>query len=403
MSIRKRFSNLVKNSYWARFISWIVLLNLIDLLAMSGGRKTSADTVKKTVVFCRLDGIGDLVIWTTVFEAIEKAFPSDSFRKVLVAGSGAKGVADHFSLFDEKIYLNRNRLATDPVYRYRSMKAVRNLDADIFINPTISRDFLWADSVGRCTRATSIIGSSGIGNRMLPLMQLICDSWYSKLIPVEADAATRHASITDRSFAKAAWGVDVGAVPPYLPLPNRDIARPAKDFAVIFVGAQFASKRWPIERFAEVAESLSKAYDLELVLAGGPGEEFLSEQFRALSKTPIRDTVGKLSLTELADLMRHSRLVITNDTSAAHIATAVKAPAVIVCSGAHTERFLPYPSDLQAYLAPQATVVHKMECFGCEWNCIYTKLPPDAPKPCIDHVTVTDVMESVHAVLGAKA
>ena len=98
-------------------------------------------------------------------------------------------------------------------------------------------------------------------------------------------------------------------------------------FALINPGAAWPNKRWPADRFGELATFLREAPGLMPVVVWGPGEELLAEAVISASAhaamrapaTNIRDLVG---------LSRAAALVISGDTGPLHIATAVGTPAV---------------------------------------------------------------------------
>lgn len=97
-------------------------------------------------------------------------------------------------------------------------------------------------------------------------------------------------------------------------------------------GAAFGpSKRWPPERFAQVADSLADQLDAQCVLLTGPGEE------------PTRDAVTRAAKTNFVTLDRcpdgiaalkaaisQLDLLIGNDSGARHIAVAFRVPTVCI-------------------------------------------------------------------------
>ncbi|ANZ40116.1 hypothetical protein BBK82_32850 [Lentzea guizhouensis] len=93
---------------------------------------------------------------------------------------------------------------------------------------------------------------------------------------------------------------------------------PRTDTVVIHPGASTGARRWPAERYAEVAGEL----DIEVVVTAGPGELDLA---RRISPTPFSGT-----LAELLDLVATARLLICGDTGVAHVATAYGTPSVLL-------------------------------------------------------------------------
>ncbi|TAK84988.1 MAG: glycosyltransferase family 9 protein [Betaproteobacteria bacterium] len=130
-------------------------------------------------------------------------------------------------------------------------------------------------------------------------------------------------------------------------------------YAVVHPGAQLASRRWPPERFAQVADALA-AEGLQIVLTGSAGEKPLVETVRQAMRSPALDLAGLTSLGGLAALVARARLVVANDTGISHIAAAVKAPSVIVASGSDPKRWAPLDRQLHRVL------FHEIECRPCK-------------------------------------
>jgi ADP-heptose:LPS heptosyltransferase len=95
---------------------------------------------------------------------------------------------------------------------------------------------------------------------------------------------------------------------------------------VVHPGAASPARRWPAERYAEVARRLTSCGDV--VVTGGPGEEELAGRVaEAAGLAPDRVVVG-LGLAALAGLVGKARLVLSGDTGVAHLAAAYDRPAV---------------------------------------------------------------------------
>jgi ADP-heptose:LPS heptosyltransferase len=85
---------------------------------------------------------------------------------------------------------------------------------------------------------------------------------------------------------------------------------------------------WPVARYAAVARRLREIDpNVRPVLTGTRNERFLSRAFSRAVPDAI-NLVGKTSLLELAALMRHLRVFVTNDNGALHVACAVDTPVV---------------------------------------------------------------------------
>jgi heptosyltransferase I len=97
----------------------------------------------------------------------------------------------------------------------------------------------------------------------------------------------------------------------------------------MFPGAGHPSRRWPIERFAELAHSLERNDSMRVVLFAGPEERALVRDARG--KFPASTSVlDRLTIPQLAAAAQRLSLFISNDTGPMHIAAAVGTPVVIL-------------------------------------------------------------------------
>ena len=129
-------------------------------------------------------------------------------------------------------------------------------------------------------------------------------------------------------------------------------------YAVVHAGSQLPSRRWPAERFAEVADALAKE-GLQVVLTGTKNEASVTGMVKNFMKSPALDLTGLTTLGGLAALVARARLGLANDTGISHIAAALQAPSVIVASGSDPRRWAPLDRRLHRVLA------HPAQCRPC--------------------------------------
>ncbi|RKY38543.1 MAG: hypothetical protein DRP75_04300 [Candidatus Omnitrophota bacterium] len=91
------------------------------------------------------------------------------------------------------------------------------------------------------------------------------------------------------------------------------------------------SKRWPIERFAEVGRRLeSICPQVQIVLIGGEEEKELREKIERLFSPFALNLIGKLHLGQLSALFKRCSLLISTDSGPVHLATAVGLGCVVI-------------------------------------------------------------------------
>jgi heptosyltransferase-1 len=112
-----------------------------------------------------------------------------------------------------------------------------------------------------------------------------------------------------------------------------------KDFAILNPGAGWGAKRWPAERYGQVAKELAK--DGLCSLANyGPGEEELAVAVEAAGEGAVRKI--SCSVSELIALTRRARLLIGGDTGPMHLAAALKIPVVAIFGPTNPARNGPF-------------------------------------------------------------
>lgn len=96
-------------------------------------------------------------------------------------------------------------------------------------------------------------------------------------------------------------------------------------FIALAPGSVWATKRWPY--FAELAELLAKRTTVAII--GGAGDRESADEILARVPGAI-DTTGKLSLLASAELIRRADLLVTNDSSPQHLASAMDTPTITI-------------------------------------------------------------------------
>lgn len=128
------------------------------------------------------------------------------------------------------------------------------------------------------------------------------------------------------------------------------------------LGASAARRQWPVESFAALGDALWKGRNLLPVLLGGPEEADLAERFRAASRSPSLDLVGRTGLGELAALVAGLRLLVTNDTGTMHLAAGLGAPVLAIFLATAQ------PVDTGPYQVGSCCLEPDMDCHPCPFG-----------------------------------
>ncbi len=138
----------------------------------------------------------------------------------------------------------------------------------------------------------------------------------------------------------------------------------ARSYAVIAPGSRWLSKRWPIERFADLIEPLVSRGFERIVIVGSASEreqiQPLIERFRHAVRTldgaapetanhrdssttqPIIDLVGLTSIAQTMSIIAEAGLVIANDSAPLHMAVGFDRPCVALFGPTNPQVVGPY-------------------------------------------------------------
>ncbi len=111
-------------------------------------------------------------------------------------------------------------------------------------------------------------------------------------------------------------------------------------YICIHPGSRSADRRWPIERFAWVADRLAER-GFSILLTGTEDESALTQTVAQMMTFPSFDLAGKTDLGTLAAIVNWSNLLVSNDTGISHLADALKRPSVVLFTGSDPDRWAP--------------------------------------------------------------
>jgi heptosyltransferase-2 len=166
-------------------------------------------------------------------------------------------------------------------------------------------------------------------------------------------------------------------------------------FIAVAPDAAFATKQWPLERFAEAASLLHRRSGKAIVVIGGEVGEEKKMKLRELLDIPFMDLRGKLSLLESIYLLSKASLLITNDSGPLHMAGSVKTPVVAIFGSTVKELgFFPYQNRYRVL------EVKDLSCRPCSH--IGRKKCPRRHFRCMTEISTEQVVEAARQLLAKE-
>ena len=179
--------------------------------------------------------------------------------------------------------------------------------------------------------------------------------------------------------------------PEYYPDPTQsEVVKEAKEFkngnklVIINPNGVWETKRWFIDRFAQVANRLSEKDGVRVIIVGGKGDEERGIKSRGTNKN-ILDLTGKTSIDDLYNIMKISDLVITNDSGPMHIAACAGSNIIAIFGPTDPRRCGPRSQN-------PVVLYGDVNCLKCyKKNCETMK--------CMENLPVEKVLDEAEKIL----
>ncbi|HPM43243.1 MAG TPA: lipopolysaccharide heptosyltransferase II [Candidatus Omnitrophota bacterium] len=334
------------------------------------------------ILIARLDRIGDVVLSTPVIRAVREKFPN-SYIAFMVRPYAYEVVAGN-PMLDEVVVYDKKMGFLDNLKFIKFLRKKR-FDIAIVLHPT-SRTHLLA----YFARIPERLG-----------FDRKCGFVLTKKIPHTKQFGLKHEIDYSLDILRHI-GIEPSSRSLCMPVSPYSESRTEKIFeerglkisdtiVALNPGASCRSKRWPAENFAMVADKLAQKYGAKIVLVSGKEDREAAIKTASLMKSKPVDLSGSTTISELASVLKRSKLFISNDSGPVHIACAVGTP-VIAIFGRSDRGLSPHrwgPSN-KADIA-----IHKdVGCMAClAHNC-------RLGFKCLEAVRADDVLEAAYRALS---
>jgi lipopolysaccharide heptosyltransferase II len=156
----------------------------------------------------------------------------------------------------------------------------------------------------------------------------------------------------------------------------------SQPWVIVHPGATAVSRRYPADKFAEVARRLFLEFGYAIVLTGTEPERELIESIQTMMGVPSHACIGQLTLAELAALIQLAPVLVSNNTGPVHIAAAVGTPVVDLYALTNFQH--------TPWQVPHRLLFHDVPCKLC-----YKSICPEGHQHCLSLVTPEQVVQAV--------
>ncbi len=342
----------------------------------------------KNILVINLMHIGDLMLVTPVLRTLRANYPQA--RISLLADKKLADLVQYNHHIDECLLLDKKGKDDHLLSFARYIWNLRKKHFDLVIN--LHRNER-ASALAAFSGAKRIVGYSKPGfswffDVVLPNKKAVMHQIYSHF-----EVLTKAAGVTR---------IDDGGLEMWLPPGAEESAAkvwaanfaPDKKVVAFNIGASWKTKRWCDDYFAEAADRLlARGYGIAFF--GGPMDTELVRTCIAKMKQSdhpaIKIFTGKVSLGELAAMLRRCVLFITTDSGPMHVGVAMHVPVVTMFGASPVPGFYPYDAKDVLIKTPE-------KCHPCGIH--------ECPKTgedymgCMKHIPVDVVMKYADDLLA---
>jgi len=336
----------------------------------------------RRILLSRLRFMGDVILTTPLIRQMRRLFPEaqlayltdERFAPLLEHNPHLNDIIAVRTAGGESFFQNAGRTAR--LMRYLRRQKF-DLTIDLFGNP---RTALQCWITGAATR----VGGDFRGRRQLYTVRVPQDDQLRSAIDFhwKSFAAIGLASGDNRtevfvSDAERAWAQE------YLSSKGVRLNQPVIGF---HPGATWPNKRWPAQKFGQVAQHLLRE-GLHVLITQGPNErefaEAVVQEVGEASRKPI--VLDVLNLRQLAAVLALLSVYVVNDCGVMHLAVAVGTRTLGIFGQSQPEIWFPYSRD-DGHLA----LVEPVDCRPC-----HKDYCPLGTLACLENLSPARVFEEI--------
>jgi ADP-heptose:LPS heptosyltransferase len=364
------------------------------------GAEKSAKIEEKTLVIVKNDFIGDYVLFRNVLPYIKQSEKYKDYKIILIGNITWKNLAESLDAeyYDEMIWIAYDKLFKNFSYRSRTIKSILSRGFDTLFYPVYTGDYY----------TETFFISKIKANKKIKITPLSLDTLKGKQI-FNQMIHTPHENMFEvyryKEIVELFLGISIPNFKWRTLSSDSYTSQPVteKPYVVFFPGSSAYLKRWDTSNFVKVAKHLITQHHYTIVLTGAKKDSKYAKAIIAglgnQYSNQLIDCTGKTSLLDLASLIKHSDLLVTNDSVSIHMAAATGKEAVCVFMGENYGRFMPYPKEVYSkaiFICPPSV---KAMVKDNEETSTYLSLDYN---PKINEVSAEAVIDAVENIVSKK-
>ena len=325
------------------------------------------------VLLIKPSSLGDILHALPTVEIIKEKYP-DAVIDWMVAPQFAPLLGLHPGIRG-KIIFRRKELGRLFSFFPSFLKLVRELRAEKYDMVIDMQGLLRSSFFARLARAKEYWGFADTREKTASFL-------YNRKVKVPENKV--HAAEKNLSLVCEAMRLPF-RIPSWMPPLNESAAaslekilaaegiQKGKTFVGIVPGARWKSKEWPQEFFANVISRISSEMpSVEFILIGSVDDSETASGIRRLSASNavVHDMTGKTNMSELVELVRKCRAVLSNDSGPMHIAAILNVFVFALFGSTDPEKTGPFGKLNEVFIADKGCIkCMKRYCLDGSYGC----------------------------------
>lgn len=349
---------------------------------------------KEGILLVRFAHIGDFILWLDAAKEFKNLYQGKKITLLCYEYKNIKEIAEKTGYFDEIIIVNTHGAA-----RIRSLLYMMKKNYELVINANPSRTVL-SDLYVMAPRAGKRIAPKADSTCMKEKFIKKSDRIYNQVM--ECDDIETMELVRNAQFIS---GLKQEKYVSTLPVLKKmtEFSPPVKRYFAVCPGGETPLKYWEEEKFAEVIRAVFQMdKTISCIVLGTEQEAKLAKRILDMLGILSGRTLqyaGRTNLLQYIELIRNAEFLITNDTSAGHIAAATNTQAYVVAVSWDKGRFYPYVDEKNDKNRKLPVVLHAgLPCTGCRLRNMDLRKPnclEHGRMRCVSSITAEQMIEVI--------
>ncbi len=334
---------------------------------------------KAGTLIVKCDDIGDFILWQHTIEH----FKEKASRPIYFVGNKVlkEYYETRFPFADKAIWIDKSKWK-EADYRQSMYDKIASLNAETAISTCFTRNLFLDDMLVLSSQASRKIAWS-MKHHIYYQTWLQHNNFLTQVIESE-----------NIHFLEYFRNIELVEKVYNCSIPKEIIAvkNQVKKNQLIFVPlASVPSKSWGVENIVTTIQQIDLYFE-KIILVGGPDAvAACTEIEKSIQNNKIINLANKTSLSELFDLIAQSKLVISPDTAAMHMAILSKTPLIAIANGTMWQRFTnyqPYVNSFYKLITPPHVSMQE------------NKLKIHFTRAEINEITIVEIINAVNTFLN---